>query len=105
LYLHSAPEGRKIDLIRKNPKVCFGVESTCEVVPSDRACSFTMRYESVVGKGTARIVTDEAEKRRALEVITGRYAHEATPLPEGATGKVTVIAVEIEELTGKRSGY
>jgi nitroimidazol reductase NimA-like FMN-containing flavoprotein (pyridoxamine 5'-phosphate oxidase superfamily) len=105
LYLHSAPAGRKIDVLRRNPKVCFEMESSCELVHSEKACACTMRYRSVIGFGPARIVEDEAEKKRALELIVRRYVGPEPQVAVDPAKKTVVIVIDIQEVTGKQSGF
>ena len=69
LYVHSAPEGKKIDLLRQNPELCFEVEDPVEIIKGEQACDWSTRYRSVVGYGRVEILSDEAGKQRGLEVI------------------------------------
>lgn len=105
LFFHSAPEGRKIEAIRANPHVCFEVDTDHELVPGEIACDWTVRYRSVIGFGQARILEDPEEKRKALDVILSHYAQGPFEYPEGAIDQVAIVAVEIDTLTGKQSGY
>ncbi|MFO7911688.1 MAG: pyridoxamine 5'-phosphate oxidase family protein, partial [Desulfotignum sp.] len=61
LYFHSAPEGRKIDLIRANPLVCFEVDELVKMNKAARACDWGVSFKSVIGTGTARILETPAE--------------------------------------------
>ncbi len=38
IYIHSAPAGKKIDLLNRNGFVCFEVEQTARVVQKDKEC-------------------------------------------------------------------
>ena len=105
LYFHSAPEGRKMEIIRANSRVCFEVDVDHEFVPADTACNWTVRFRSVIGFGEAGLVEDPEEKRRALDIILGHYSDRAYGYAEGALDKVAVIRVQIENITGKQSGY
>ncbi len=51
IYMHSALEGRKLDIIRKNPDVCLVFETDLEMVHAAEACSFSMKYRSVIARG------------------------------------------------------
>ena len=73
IYMHSAPEGKKIDLLRQNHKVCFEVEDTVEIIKGDRACDWTTRYRSVIGYGAVEILSDDASKQMGLEVIMAQH--------------------------------
>lgn len=105
LYIHSAPEGKKIDILRKNPLVCFEVEQQADIIEDEIACKWSTLYRSVVGYGNVEIVTDFEEKKRGLEIIMTQH---------GAKGKmefnkkevefIVFLKVSITSLTGKQSG-
>ncbi len=105
LYFHSAREGRKIEIIEENPNVCFEVDVDQEFVPGKTPCGWTTKYRSVIGWGRARLLEGAEEKKKALDVIVGHYAHGPFEYAEAAVEKVAVIEVEVERLTGKQSGY
>jgi nitroimidazol reductase NimA-like FMN-containing flavoprotein (pyridoxamine 5'-phosphate oxidase superfamily) len=105
LYFHSAREGRKIEIIAENPSVCFEVDVDQEVVAGDTPCDWTTKYRSVIGWGRARLLEGAEEKKKALDVILGHYAHGPFEYAEAAVDKVAVIEVQVESLTGKQSGY
>jgi uncharacterized protein len=102
LYFHCANEGRKIDVLRKNSRVCFEFEADAEVVRGDKACNFSMRYRSVMGEGRASFVEEPAAKRKALEVILKQYGDEGS-LDGADLTKITVLKVDIAGMSGKKS--
>jgi nitroimidazol reductase NimA-like FMN-containing flavoprotein (pyridoxamine 5'-phosphate oxidase superfamily) len=63
-----------------------------------------MKYQSVIGFGTAVFLDDVEEKRRALEIIMRQYSDRSFSFPEHALASTTVIKVVIESMTGKQSG-
>ena len=79
VYLHGALWGRKLDIIRVNPKVFFSLE--CDVVPfdGDIACRYGTTYASVMGSGIAEIVTDVEEKKKGLWTIKVRCENYVKP--------------------------
>ncbi len=105
LYFHSAPVGKKIDILKKNGNVCFECDADAIAVPADTPCGWTMRYRSVIGYGIAGFVEDLREKRAALGVIMRQYAEGTHEYSDEALRKTAVIKVEIRELSGKKSGY
>ena len=106
VYLHSASEGKKIEILKRNNRVCFEAETGVELVRSKRACDFGARYISIIGTGTASFVTDLAEKGRVFDLFMEKYAGGGGWFyPEAALRAVTVIRVDVETLTGKASGY
>jgi hypothetical protein len=105
LFLHSATEGRKIDMLRKNPRVCFEFDADCEVLASEKPCSFSMRYRSVIGTGRASFVEGPEERHRALKLIMGQYSDRAFGRIDDTGKRFVIFRVEIDEITGKQSGF
>ncbi|UCH89661.1 MAG: pyridoxamine 5'-phosphate oxidase family protein [Thermoplasmata archaeon] len=104
LYFHSAKEGKKLDILKRNNQVCFEFDIETEVKLGKTACDWGMAYQSVIGFGKALMVEDVAEKRKALELITAQYADKAYKITDGAAKETQVFKVEISTMTGKRSG-
>jgi len=70
LYFHSAGEGRKIDILRKNPVVGFEMDNNRGLKDGGTAaCRYSIYYESVIGTGKAEFVTGYREKKAALEKL------------------------------------
>ena len=104
LYFHSAPEGRKIDILRKNPDVCFSIISRNILVKGEKACSWTAKYTSVIGTGKASIVDDRAGKEEGLSNLMKQYSEEDYDFSGENLDGIVIIKVEVEEMTGKSSG-
>ena len=103
LYFHGPQKGKKIDIIKKNPKVCFEFDADTEIVKAKDACRWTMRYQSVIGFGKAVILEDANEKQKALNIIMSQYSDGIFEYIDSALKKAAVIKVEIESMTGKQS--
>lgn len=103
LYFHSAPEGRKMDLIRAGGRCSFSVVAHEALQEADEACAWTAYYESVVGRGVAGIVRDDNEKRTGLAAIMNQYAPGEWAFSDAAVARTLVVRIVIEELTGKRN--
>ena len=103
LYLHCAAEGRKLDIIRQNSRVCFEMDLLREVVRGGSACGFSARYASVIGFGRAVILDDATEKRTALDRIMEHYGEKGPfAYQDDVLATTTVIRVAIEGLTAKQ---
>jgi nitroimidazol reductase NimA-like FMN-containing flavoprotein (pyridoxamine 5'-phosphate oxidase superfamily) len=103
LYFHSAPKGKKIEILKKNPNVCFEFEILTQVIKSSSACKWGMKYRSVIGFGQAVFVTDRDQKRDAFDTIMNQYAEGSFEYEEAPLKSSTIIKVEIESMTGKHS--
>ena len=102
LIFHSALEGTKLDLIRKDNRVSFEMDCKHELQYFEDKGYCTMAYESVIGKGRVHIL-DEDEKAEALQVIMDQYHPEKKAYfnPE-AISRTAVYILKVETLTGKR---
>ena len=58
-YFHSALEGKKLDLLRADPKVAFEMDCNHEFILYEEQMSCTMGYESVMGHGVIEVVPEE----------------------------------------------
>lgn len=103
IYFHTGLEGRKLEAIQNSPRVCFEVDEPLEVAPNEMACLFTMYYRSVIAWGKARLLDDDSEKMKALELLLAKYAggNKYEPPPEHALVIVNVCEIEIEKMTAK----
>ena len=105
VYLHCADKGKKIDVLKSNPRVCVEFDVDPELVMSERACNFEMNYRSVIGFGKALFLEDLPEKKTALDIIMEKYTGKSFNIPENSLKKVTLIKIVLVEITGKISGY
>ena len=101
LYFHSAPSGRKLDILGKNNAVCCEFDVDQEIVPAEDACAWSVRYRSVVAFGRAFIVEDLDEQRKALDVIVAHYGGQPRVYPEATLQRTAVVKVEIQSMTAK----
>jgi uncharacterized protein len=101
LYFHCAPEGRKIDLLLRNNKVCFEVDWLEEIIEHKQACRWGARFESVIGSGTATFLETPEEKRRGLEILMKQYSPMDFTFPDDILSHTMVIRIDIESISGK----
>ena len=105
LYFHSAHEGRKVEILKRNNRVCFEIDIASELIRGETPCKWDMKYLSVMGSGRASLLVDPAEKSRALNIIMEHYRGDPYEYSETELEKVAVVKIEIESMTGKKSGY
>ena len=104
LYFHSAREGKKIDILRKNNKVCFEMDVNTEIIKGNRPCCWGMKYLSVIGFGQAFFLEKSDEKKKALDLLMEKYAGGGVfSYHEEALRKIFVIDIRIEKISGKKS--
>ena len=107
LYFHCAREGRKVDLLRRCPRVC--ITFVGEDDPALEANgNYTTYFQSAVVTGTAAEVTEETEKVEALRALCQKL------LPEHMAGDTfdraiarslavtSVWRIDVDQITGKQ---
>ena len=101
LYLHSALQGKKLDMIRANPKVFF--ELDCDRVPfeGEKPCQYGLSYASVMGRGVARIVDDVEEKKKAMSILMKTQTEKDFSFEDRLVSIVAVIRIDVAEYTAK----
>lgn len=106
IYLHSANEGLKIDILRSNPQVCIGIVRNVKIEKMPDVCKTSMKYSSVIIFGKAEFLTDKDEKSKALSHIVQHYEQDVRRdklnFDEYELNRVTVLKVRIEKITGKK---
>jgi len=105
IYFHCAHEGKKLDIIRKNNRISFEIDCDIELVKGDVPCKFSMKYRSVIGFGRAFFVERADEKKEALKTVVKHYSGAAYDFSDNEIKSVTVVRIEIESMTGKKSRY
>ena len=101
LYLHSAVQGKKLDMIRANPRVFF--ELDCDLAPfeGEKPCQYGLAYSSVMGRGTAAIVEDTAGKIEAMKLLMKTQTGKDFEFNEKLVSIVAVIRIDVAEYTAK----
>lgn len=101
LWFHCAVTGHKLDAVRQNDKVSFCVIDRDQVIPE----KLTSAYRSVIIFGRARVVENEAEKRRAARWLGEKYdPADSSGMDReiaGALPRMSVLRLDIEHMTGK----
>ena len=101
LYLHSALRGKKLDMMRTNPKVFF--EMVCDLVPfeGEKPCQYGLGYSSIMGCGTAQIVEDVEEKIKAMTALMKTQTGKDFSFNDRLVSIVAVVRIDVAEYTSK----
>ena len=105
LYLHGSAASRMLRTLSEGVPVSVTVTHVDGLVLARSAFHHSVNYRSVVILGTARLVTDAAEKMEALRVFTehvmkGRWDDVRQPT-EQELKATTVLALPLEEVSAK----
>ena len=102
VYFHCAREGLKLELLRKNPRVCVEGDIFIKTEPTDHG--ITTRYESVIGTGICEILTEEAACIRGLRAITEHYGYAGYDLEKcRGLAFLHVCRIPLDTLSGKHN--
>lgn len=107
LYFHCAKQGRKLDLLRRNPKVCVTFVGTSEPAYVESNNTFTDYFQSAMVTGTASEVLEDDEKIEALRALCTKVTPQGMSgdnFERAVTGSLAVTGVwriEMEDVTAK----
>lgn len=105
IYFHSASSGKKIDLLKQNPDICFEIDIPAAVVKAEEACSWTMGYRSLMGEGEAVFIEGTENKYKALNIIMEHYSeNNKWDFDSKMLESIVVFKIEIEYISAKKSG-
>ena len=102
LYFHSAKEGRKLDILRRNSAVCFEMASEGNLGLFDNPCNSGYYFQSVHGFGYAKFVEDSMEKCAALTLLMKHQAQQEFIFTKEQASAVCVFKVVSSDFTGKK---
>lgn len=102
-YIHSAPEGRKIRLIRENNNACIEVDIPLGLETAEKPCAMSYYYQSVIATGTCTFVEEPNEKQEALAGLTTKYGGQTYEFSAEELNTVTIIKMTPATLTGKQN--
>lgn len=103
LYFHCAGAGRKAEMLKADPRVCFEADCGHRLIEGNNPCAYSFAYESVIGFGNARYL-EAAEKPAALSCIMARFSDAPSFAFEPAVlARTALYAIDVEHVTGKRN--
>ena len=101
LYIHCAPEGRKLRAIAAHPEVCFSIVGNVNLQPS----KFTTEYESIVLKGKAWVGLPAEERMQALVLLVEKLSPDDVEIgkkyAEKSFHRTEIIRIDVTEFSGK----
>ncbi len=104
IFVHTAKEGKKIEFLKANDRICFEFETDTKIVSHETiGCKWTASFKSVIGYGRMQKITDEADALLALNQIMLKYSGKEWSFSNKDLGRVFLWKIEIEEISGKKS--
>lgn len=107
VFLHSAQKGLKIDILKKNPAVCiaFTTDHQLRYQSEKMACSYSMKYRSVLAFGKVEFFDDMDQKVELLNTVMSHYTNRDFTYSPPSLREVCTYKVKVEKFTAKIYGY
>jgi len=102
LYFHSALEGKKLDILKNNNKVCFEMAYEGEPVCTDTPCNSGYYFASVIGYGNVIFIDDVNKKCEALSIMFKHQSGKEVTFTANQTENICVFKIISSDFTGKR---
>jgi nitroimidazol reductase NimA-like FMN-containing flavoprotein (pyridoxamine 5'-phosphate oxidase superfamily) len=103
ILFHCALDGKKLDVLRENPRVCFSVarqEGDIRRHAQEDLCHSDC--DSVLCYGRARIIEDLPERTTALNAFNRSFRPDAELLTAEDASGCYVVEIAVDEMTGRR---
>ncbi|MBN2766119.1 MAG: pyridoxamine 5'-phosphate oxidase family protein [Paludibacteraceae bacterium] len=101
IYLHGAPEGKKLKCITKQPNVSFSIVGRTNVIPE----KFTTSYSSVILACEATVVLNDEERMYALKLLISKYSpgleEVGLKYAKGSFQRTAIIKMKVLSWSGK----
>jgi len=107
IYLHSSRMGKKIDILKSNPEVCieFSTDYLLRYQNENVACSWSMKYRSVLAYGKVTFIEDDVQKMKHLDLIMKNYTPKEFKYNPPSIKEVCCWKVIVERFEGRVFGY
>ncbi|MCL1811768.1 MAG: pyridoxamine 5'-phosphate oxidase family protein [Methanomassiliicoccaceae archaeon] len=102
LFFHSAHEGRKIDILKKNSRVCFEMAYEGEPLFTETPCNSGYYFGSVIGNGEAEFIHDPDEKCEALSIMFRHQSGKDAIFDSDQAAGVCVFKIVSTDFAGKK---
>ena len=103
LYIHGATRGKKVDMIKNNPNVCFEMDTEHGLIEAELPQDYSYTYASIIGFGKAELLEDMDQKihglKQVMKKITGR---DDFVIDEKVARHTMVCKIRVHEFSGKR---
>jgi uncharacterized protein len=107
IYLHSSQKGKKIDILKNNPRVCieFSTDYMLRAQSEHVACSYSMKYRSLLAYGKVEFIDEYDAKVEAMNKVMKQYASRDFHYNPPSIHEVCCYKVKVERMDGRAFGY
>lgn len=104
LYFHCALEGKKLELIKKNPNVGFEITLQDQLYTGPESCNWTTHFQSLFGYGKMEILESPEDKIRGLDILMKQHGKELNKYNIKVVERMLVLKLEIIDISAKQAG-
>lgn len=107
IYFHSSGKGKKIDIMHHHPAICvaFSCDYQLRFQSEDVACSYGMKYRSVLAYGSMNFILEDDLKIKALAVIMKNYSSRGFTFNLPSIKEVCCWSMNVDRFEGRVYGY
>lgn len=102
LYFHCAKEGKKLEILKRNNRVCFTIFSEGELLYTENPCNSGYYFSSVTGNGVVDFIEETVEKGHALQKMFAHQTKRTVEFTKAQIDSVCVFQIISQNYTGKR---
>ena len=103
ILFHGSLSGKKMDLLRANPNVCFTVATQQgDVRRHGEGDPCHVDGDSVICYGTARVIEDPEERKAVLDEFNRCFDPDAKGISLASAKKCGAVQIEIKGMTGRQ---
>ena len=102
LYFHSATEGKKLEILKRNNRVCFEISDEGTPVSAETPCDSGYYFSSVIGYGEVVFMEDASEKCEGLSIIVRHQTGKSVNFDSSQVKNVCVYKIVSTEFSGKQ---
>jgi len=106
-YFHGAAKGKKIQILKDRPSVCIAISTDQELRWQNEnvACSYSMKYRSILAHGKVEFIQDPEEKKICLEIVMSHYSEREFIFSPPSLREVCCWKIKADPLEGRIYGY
>jgi nitroimidazol reductase NimA-like FMN-containing flavoprotein (pyridoxamine 5'-phosphate oxidase superfamily) len=107
ILLHGAKQGKKIDVLKNNPNVCivFSTDHQLRWQNEDVACSWSMKYRSVIAYGKVEFIDEISEKEALFHQFMKNYSPKDFKFSKPSLEEVQLMKVPVDKIEGRAYGF
>ncbi|MCK9218604.1 MAG: pyridoxamine 5'-phosphate oxidase family protein [Bacteroidales bacterium] len=107
IFIHGSRKGKKIDILEQHPSVCihFSTGHQLRYQNEQVACSWSMKYRSILCYGKVEFLTSPEEKIDAMSLIMTKFTNREFKFNAPSIREVNVMRIKVERFEGRIYGY